>query len=205
MAELTVENAAVEKIGTAFERLRAALGSDATQLWSDASEFYADAQSGPEDQPDCKSRLMRAAVLGAAAAFESTTNYLAEEIAVRGSVGTRHLTETEVDIRRERRRVLEGGIIKERKALYSSMNRFLLLYRLLSGGSDYGKKVTGELTESFEIRDRLVHPKPGAPVSALPHEQLVAAVLGFFRADLALAVVWGKLAGGEQGANRSVN
>lgn len=203
MADPIADDATLEKIGKGFERLRTALGSDVTQLWADASEFYAEAQSRSEEEPDRKSRLMRAAVLGAAAAFESTTNYLAEEIAARGSVGTRQLTETEVDILRERRRVLDGGAIKERKALYSSMNRFLLLYRLLSGGSDYGRKVTSELTESFAIRDRLVHPKPAAPVSAMLHEQMVAAVVGFFRADLALALVWGKLAVGGPDAKAS--
>jgi hypothetical protein len=193
MAEQTFEDAVSEKIGSDFRRLRVILGSDVTQLWSDASEFYKEARSSPENQPDRKSRLMRAAVLGAAAAFESTTNFLAEQVAARGRVGTRHLTEAEVDVLREKGRVLEEkGTIKQRKVLYSSKKRFLLLYRLISGGREYGKKSIDELTNSFEVRDRLVHPKPGASISDVPPEELGAAVLGFLRADLILTVVWSR-------------
>jgi len=196
--------AVVEKALSDFRKLQGALGGDVVRLWSDAVDFYKEASSGKEGEPGRKSRLMRAAVFGAAAAFESTTNFLAEQVAARGRVGTRHLTETEADVLREKRRILEEkGTIKQRKVLYSSKNRYLLLHRLISGGREYGKKAMGELTKSFTVRDRLVHPKPGASISDVPPEQFSAAVLGFFRADLILAAVWGKAGEDNPAANRS--
>jgi hypothetical protein len=111
--------------------------------------------------PGRRRRLVRAAVLTAAAAFEAVTNYLSDQLLQAGEVHGNKLTEAEMGCLREKRKCLEGGRITERKQLYSSKDRFMLLFALFLGGKDLGEDARAQLQKSFLVRDELVHPKPG--------------------------------------------
>jgi hypothetical protein len=145
-----------ERSKAVWQRLQAlheTLGKDVSQLWSDAMDFFAESNTRSASGAPDRERLARAAVLTSAAAFESVTNFLAERMAEDNQLSGQPMTESEIDILLERQKVLEGGKVKEKKKLYSSMDRFLLLLSLVRGGGDY--KQSSELKRSFEVRNRL--------------------------------------------------
>ncbi|MGD0698038.1 MAG: hypothetical protein ABSB82_24750 [Terriglobia bacterium] len=168
-----------------------ALGDEVGTLWSDAMRLFLDAHpSSDRIKPERKRRLLRAAVLTAAGAFESLTNFLSEMVIEKGSVEGRPLDAAEIDALRETRRFLEGGRLKERKQLYNSKDRFMFLYQIISGGKEYESGLAGELNASFGVRDRLVHPKPGRSTEIFDVPMLSRAFFGFLRADMVLAAEW---------------
>jgi hypothetical protein len=176
---------------TDFEKLKEFLGQDVVQLWSDASDFFLAANpSKPHVSHERRQRLGRAAVLTAAAAFEAVTNFLSEQILRAGPAGGYTLTEYQIDCLREKRKYLDGGMVKEKNQIYSSKERFLLLFRLVTGLPDRHKTLFQDLDRSFELRDRLVHPKPGPSVGILTDQMWTSAFLGFLTADLVLARMW---------------
>jgi len=193
MSEQETDNTLLEAFGK-FGRLQDALGRDVSQLWLDAVDFLTKSNPDkPRVSADRRRQLARAAVLTAAAAFEAVTNYLSGQVVQAGAVGGgKSLSQAESDCLREKRKVLEGGKIKERRQMYSSKDRFLLLFTLLSQGHDVGQKGRADLERSFEVRDRLVHPRPGDSVDLLGDNTARNAVLGFLMADVLLAQVWDK-------------
>jgi hypothetical protein len=173
-----------------FEKLKAALGDDVSQLWADAIEFYLEvAKNQPPMEQNVRRRLARAAVLTAAAAFEAVTNFLSAQVALDPKIGEGELTQAEADCLLEKRRYLENGEVKVRRQIYKSKDRFLLLLNIL-GGKPRGKGYPPDLEKSFEVRDRLVHPKPGEVADILSGDSWSSAVLGFLKADLILALAW---------------
>src|SRR6516164_3476175 len=80
-----------------------------------------------------RATLLRAAVTAATAALEASTNFLAEKVVQHRKVAARVLTETEDVCLRERRKVLRDGKITEEKSRYASIDRYLLLLRIMSG------------------------------------------------------------------------
>lgn len=174
-----------------FENLKQALGPEVVQLWSDAFDYLREARpSRPHITPERRMRLARSAVLTAAAAFEAVTNFLAERVAEHPTGTQQLLSEFEIDCLRERRRVLEAGVVREKKQIYSSKDRFLLVLRILSGSDKHNEAIIMTLEESILLRDRLVHPKPHAPVDVLANDSWSQAFMGFLAADLILARAW---------------
>ncbi len=121
----------------------------------------------------------------AAAAFEGFVNYFAEKVVQVGEARGITLSQFEVDCLRERRRVLENGDVKERKQIYSSKERFLLLRKKLAHGEGIPREWEAKLDASIKVRDMLVHPKPGNPFQLDER-----AAMGFFTAALWLSETW---------------
>lgn len=194
VAELEVmeqaESTATKAFGD-FEALKESLGRDVVQLWSDAFDFFREVRpTRPRITVEHRQRLARAAVLTAAAAYEAVTNFLSDQILEAPPIEGFALTEFEIDCLREKRKVLDGGIVNEGKQFYSSKERFLLVLRLSTEGPAHDKTFVESLDRSFKLRDSLVHPKPGAFVGMLTDESWTSAYLGFLTADLVLARMW---------------
>jgi hypothetical protein len=171
------------------------LGPEAFQLWADAWQFFGESGKA-RFREERRRRLRRAAVLMAAAAFEGWTNFLADKVVHDGQVAGRRLSEAEVDALREKRKVLCNGKIEEAKARYGSMDRFLLLFRVLTDqGLNNGLR--SKLKSSFESRDQLVHPKPGKSFDVLQSGRGADAFINFLGADVALAEAWVKAKSGK--------
>lgn len=180
-----------------FVVLRDSLGAEVSKLWSDVFEFMKELQPGRRISATRRQRLMRSAVFCAAAAFEAMTNFLSDQIASTGEIDGRKLTEAERDYLQERRKVLEGGRIRDEKRIYRSKDRFLLLYSILGKGRVLPSGIRAGLDKSFATRDELTHPKPGASLDLVRSGKGADAVIGFLSGDLFLARAW---AGEGQGA-----
>lgn len=168
------------------------LGGPVSQLWSDGFDFMLEARPGKRGVGvEKRQRLLRAAILTSAAAFEAFTNHLAGRIVQASEVPARKLTEFEMDCLSEKHRILEKGRIKENRKLYSAKDRFLLLFRLLTGDKEFPSDLLAELDNSFRIRDMLVHPKPGVSIDVSKDNMAEKVVFGFLKADLFLSRVWG--------------
>ena len=129
--------------------------------------------------------MLRVSVLMAAAAFEGLVNYVAGNVLSAGTVNGHRLTEFEIDCLNERRRVLEGGQVKEKKQIYSTKERFLLLIRLFDHSHAYGKENEADLDWSVRLRDQIVHPKPAVIV-----ELDERGFMGFYGSAVGLLLVW---------------
>lgn len=164
------------------------LGPEVAERWQDVVWFLKKAEASVSDTK--RERLLRAAVLTAAAAFEAYTNFLADRITQVGEVRGRRPTEFEMDCLREKHSVLENGKVQKKRKLYSAKERFLLLHNLLSGGRELPKEVGLRLGESFDVRDELVHPKPSFATTLLENNRGVDAVGGFLGADFVLSALW---------------
>ena len=152
----------LEAVFANFNKLAGLLFSEAfsDQLWWDAIKFFAQANRGHVGK-ERKSRLLRAAVLTAAGAFEAWTNFLAEEIAHGGLPNGRRLTDIERDVLLERRRVLEGGVIKTMSQKYPALDRFLFLFGVVSDGRLLELKLCSMLKKSFEVQRCTGAPEAG--------------------------------------------
>jgi len=136
-----------------------------------------------------RATLLRAAVTAAAAALEASTNFLAEKVVQHRKVAARVLTETEDVCLRERRKVLRDGKITEEKSRYASIDRYLLLLRIMSG-HEPDRNLRGGLKAACETRDELVHPKPEKRFDFLQTGGGRAASLAFVAAGVNLAKAW---------------
>ena len=172
-----------------FFKLCGELESDALGLWFDAYGLIGQAHKH-ELGAGIRAGYMRSAIVMAAAAFEGWMNFLAFKLGDKGEFGGRRLTEFEVDCLLERQRQLENGVIKTKRRIYRSLDRFLLVYAIVTGGKKLSSRLQGTLEESFQLRDGLVHPKPGSPANPFSPEGGDGAFYAFFHADLALARAW---------------
>ena len=179
----------VDDIVLEFFNNTSSLGKEVSQLWLDALQFLNDAER--MKSPEKRERLLRASILTAAAAFEAWTNFLADRIAQAGEVAGGRLGEFEIDCLREKHKVLQKGKVKDERKLYSAKDRFLLLFRLLSGDKEFPDEMLSRLEKSFEVRDEVVHPKPGISINLGENRRGHDAVYGFLQADLILSKVWG--------------
>jgi hypothetical protein len=190
IVERSLKGSGLEKVFKEFQTQARWLGDDVFQLWDDALEFMIDA-SKISDEPGSnrvrKEKSIRAGVLFSAAAFEAWTNYLADRLIHFGFA----MTEAEKDVLQERKRVLENGNIKERPQIYKSLERFLLLYRLVSG-RQLEEKTLSNLTSAFTVRDEIVHPKPNKVLDLFGDSKGGKAVFGFLVAEFILASAYSK-------------
>lgn len=161
---------------------------EAGPLWGEALQFRLGA-GAKRIREKRKLRLLRAAVIMAAAAFEGWTNFLADKILADNRTAGRGLTEFEGDCLREKRKQLQNGDVHEQNCRFTSQERFLLLYKILNDDQRLNDGARTDLDRALKIRDRLIHPKPGNPVEM---SELESAFGGFFRADVALAEAWVK-------------
>jgi hypothetical protein len=163
------------------------LGDEILWLWDDAIHFWqksvAKAKTTGVGSQEHE-RLLRAAVLTAGAAFEAFTNFLSFRITGEGL----SLSEFEADVLRETKREVRGGEVREVKGKYPAQERFLLLYRIVSGGEQFEAQWKNDLESAFEIRDAIVHPKPGNVLRLSVDERGSKAALGFLSADMFLAL-----------------
>ena len=181
----------IKELFAEFLQLGKHLGENATLLWMDAIEFWTSTNK-KRITTQRKVRLLRAAVLLAAAAFEAWTNFVAENVVQVRAVAGRGLTEAELDVLCERRKVIRDGTIKEEKARYSSADRFLLLFQILNGNRGLPKKLRTQLKSAFDTRNELVHPKPGKFADVLESGRGSVVIGTFLAADIELAKVWVK-------------
>ena len=159
------------------------LGRPVWDLWKDA-HIIGDSAMRTKDA-ERKQMALRAFVMTSGAALEAMTNFVASEIVTVGHIRNRPLTEFQMDCLAERRRVLENGEVRERAQIYSAKSRFLLLYSLLAGGSAFPAQHRAKLDLSFSVRDRLLHPKPGAAQDLKVEDQS-----GFHLGGLLLFMTW---------------
>ena len=144
-----------------FENL-AELGDPLPQLWTDALEYMREGKRAIGRDEVISQGFLRVSVFMAAAAFEGFVNYLAERVVQLGKTNSIQLNQFEIDCLRETRRILVNGDVKERKQIYGSKERFLLLYNKLGQGLSFSDSEWGpKLDASIKVRDMLVHPKPG--------------------------------------------
>jgi len=178
------------RLDAAFQFLNnmASLGEEVLRLWFDAFHFWGELKRLRD--PGKRERSLRAAVLSAAAGIEALTNFLAERIVLEEGVRGRKLTESEIDCLRERRKVLRNGEVAGETARYSSKDRFLLLFRLVSGGEQFPAHLRAELDSSFKTRDQLVHPKPGISIELNRDGKGEKAVFGFVKCAQHLSTAW---------------
>jgi len=171
----------VRVIAKFFENIEK-LGAPLPQLWTDAFEFMTQGARAKGKDEVIEQGFLRVSVLLAAAAFEGFVNYVAERVVQAGDVHGIKLTEFELDCLGERRRILDNGVIKVKRQIYSTRERFLLLCRKLSHGHAISAEYEAKLESSIETRDLLVHPKPGNPINVD-----AKCVMGFFTAALWLS------------------
>ena len=162
------------------------LGGPVSELWTDALHLLLDALPTKRMREERRQRILRSSVLMASAASEAFVNYLAGKVVEAEDIRGARLTEFERDCLRGKRRRLEKGEVREERQLLSTKERCLLLLRLLKADRDHLQRETGLLEKSIEVRDKIVHPKPGTSVS-VDHE----AVVGFFRVAMLLSAAWG--------------
>jgi len=157
-------------------------------LWDDAVRFFGESH-GKKVSAHRRARLLRVTVLTAAAAFEGWTNFLAVDVVSNARLVAKKLTEFEIDCLSEQRKsLLESGKVKPEKGKFSSILRFALLYRILSNGA-LPAKLHSALKAAIDVRDALVHPKPG---NSVDQATLREAFVSYWAADVALAKVWEK-------------
>jgi len=183
MSDITPRDA---KLFGEFRELARDLGPEASELWGDAFAFMK-ASGGKRIIEKRRKRYLRAAVVTAAAAFEGWTNFLAASVIAKPEIVGRALTEFELDCLCEKQKKLDGGAVRESQGRYRSQDRFLLLLGILNGERELPKEPG--LRTSFQIRDRLVHPKPGGSVAP---SDLHDAFFGFLGADIDLGIAWKK-------------
>jgi len=172
-----------------FLQLGEQLGENPTQLWMDVIQLWASTFK-KRITVQRKARLLRGAVLLAAAAFEAWTNFLAGMVIQVGTVASRRLTEAEIDCLKERRKVLRDGKIKEEKVRYSSADRFLLLFQILNGNQALPEHLHTQLKSAFVTRDELVHPKPEKFADVLESGRGSIVIATFLAVDIELAKAW---------------
>jgi hypothetical protein len=85
--------------------------------------------------------------------------------------------------------VLRDGKVKPDKARGSSIDRFLLLFHILSG-SEPDRKIREWLEVGFKSRDELVHPKPSHSLDVPQLGRWVKEFSALVFAETALAVAW---------------
>ena len=190
MANTTLQQTQATELFAEFDELIVQLGEEAARLWTDAIMLFRNANKRRVSVAR-KASLLRAAVIMAAAALEGWTNFLAEKLAQDGRAGARVLTEAGMDCLCERRKVLRDGKVIDDKARYSSIDRFLLLFRLLTGSEPRGP-LRAALKLGFETRDELVHPKPAKPFDILESGRGWDAFSNFLGAEVILARAWKK-------------
>jgi hypothetical protein len=174
---------------TKFTGLTNQLGDVPTELWSDALEFWKAAEKRGVSKQQ-RARLLRAAVLLSAAAFEGVTNFLAERVAQAGAAAGRALSEAKIHALREKRMVLrDSGELKEQDARYTSLARFLFLF-LIVAGTSANDALRRSLQGAFDTRNDLVHPKPRQFADASQSERHLATFNAFLAADILLIEAW---------------
>jgi hypothetical protein len=168
------------------------LGIEVNHLWGDAFMFSKEARRIESDQGLSfvrKEQLLRASVLSSAAAFEASTNFLADRLIKLGG----RMTDAERDFLQERKWELKDGSLKAHNCCRTSAKeRFLLLFRLVTRGRDLGAEGRKELDTAFEIRNELAHPKPGRVFGVSEDSRAERALVGFFYAQLLLFRGFGK-------------
>jgi hypothetical protein len=181
----TRQELGAETISKFFENL-SKLGDPLPQLWADALGYVREGKKAIGRDEIIAQGFLRVSVFMAAAAFEGFVNYLAEKVVQAGEIDGIKLSQFEVDCLRERRRVLEDGEVKEKRQIYSTKERFLLLRKKLGHGHGLPPEYEARLDASIKVRDMLVHPKPG---NLFPLDERTA--MGFFAAAIWLSETWG--------------
>lgn len=161
------------------------LGEPLPALWVDTFEFMQAGMKAKGRDLIQEQGFFRVAIVLASAAFEGFVNFIANEVVRAGSISGHKLTEFEIDCLSERRRLLEGGEIKEKRQIYSTRERYFLLSRLFGHGHVVTTDIKAKLDSSLKARDQIVHPKPGSTVKLDE-----TAVIGFYGAAVGLFLVW---------------
>jgi len=170
-----------------FEKKSRDLGPEVHVLWTDAHYFFGRSlEAAKLGKTDEEERFLRATVLVAAAAFESFTNFLAHSV-VNSSA---QMTEFERNILLEQQeRVNDKGQVHTSKSKCGTLQRFLLLFRICSTGRDFDEDTRKELQEALDVRDAIVHPKPGCNLNLAAERRGIKVFHDFLTADIMLTVV----------------
>jgi hypothetical protein len=170
-----------------FESKSRELGPEIHRLWTDAISFHTQSmEAARTSNKDEQERFLRAAVLVASAAFEGFTNFLAQSVVSAGA----KMSEFEKNILQEKQeRINDRGNVEEPKAKVGALPRFLLLYRICSNGLSFEEESYQKLKSAFQLRDEIVHPKPGCDLSLSTGNRGTKAFLDFMTADMMLTMV----------------